>query len=232
MTVAVILAGGLGTRLRSVVPDVPKPMANVLGRPFLEYLMDYWIAQGVSKFIVSVGYKRELIIAHFANSYRGIKILYVQETHPLGTGGGMLLASQNLKNPFLLLNGDSLFKVELHKLIEFHKHKDSDWTLSLFRASESDRYGGVEIDENGQIHTFQSAKSATHALANGGVYYINPKVLRNSNFIPGNSYSLELNILPKLIEEKRNFFGMEIDAQFIDIGIPKDYLEAQSLLEN
>ena len=228
---AVILAGGLGTRLRSVVFDVPKPMANVLGRPFLEYLMDYWIAQGVSKFIVSVGYKRELIIAHFANSYRGITVTYVEETHPLGTGGGMLLASQNLKTPFLLLNGDSFFKVELHKLIEFHKNKDSDWTLSLFRTNESDRYGGVEIDQNSQIHTFRSVKSDTNALANGGVYYINPKVISNSNFISGNSYSLEVDIVPKLIEKKRKFFGMEIDAQFIDIGVPKDYLEAQSLLK-
>jgi D-glycero-alpha-D-manno-heptose 1-phosphate guanylyltransferase len=232
VTVAVILAGGLGKRLRSVVSDVPKPMANVLGRPFLEYLMDYWIAQGVSSFIVSVGYKRELIIAHFANSYRGFTVTYVEEKHPLGTGGGMLLASQNLKTPFLLLNGDSFFKVELLKLVEFHKHKDSDWTLSLFRANESNRYGAVEIDGNGQIQTFQSAKNAINALANGGVYYINPKVLRNSNFIFGNSYSLEIDIVPKLIKEKRKFFGIEIDAQFVDIGLPKDYLDAQSLLEN
>jgi D-glycero-alpha-D-manno-heptose 1-phosphate guanylyltransferase len=232
VTVAVILAGGLGTRLRSVVSDVPKPMANVLGRPFLEYLMDYWIAQGVSRFIVSVGYKRELIIEHFTNSYRGTEITYVLETHPLGTGGGMLLATQKLKRPFLLLNGDSFFKVELHKLIEFHENKDSEWTLSLFRANERDRYGGVEIDQNGQIHSFRPAKSVIHDLANGGVYYINPNVMRNSNFILGSKYSLEVDILPKLIDEKRKFFGMEFDAQFIDIGIPKDYFEAQSLLEN
>jgi D-glycero-alpha-D-manno-heptose 1-phosphate guanylyltransferase len=232
VTVAVILAGGLGTRLQSVVSDVPKPMANVLGRPFLEYLMDYWIDQGVSKFIVSVGYKKELIIEHFAKSYRGITVTYVEEIHPLGTGGGMLMASQNLKRPFLLLNGDSFFKVELHKLIEFHEYKESDWTLSLFRANESNRYGGVEIDQNCQIQSFQSAKSDVHALVNGGVYFINPKVMRNSNFIVGNKYSLETDIVPKLIDEKRKFFGMEIDAQFIDIGIPKDYFQAQSLLEN
>ena len=226
-----ILAGGLGTRLRSVVYDVPKPMADVRGRPFLEYLMDYWIAQGITEFIVSVGYKRESIKAHFADRYSGIPVTYVEESQPLGTGGGLLLASQYISKPFLLLNGDSFFKVELFNLVAFHESMVSDLTMALFRANESDRYGCLEVNENGKIQAFQHEKSSIGALANGGVYYINPEILSNNNFIFGNKYSLENDILPKLIAQDKKLYGLEINTQFIDIGIPKDYLEAHNLLK-
>jgi len=232
MTVAVILAGGLGTRLRSVVPDLPKPMAMVSGRPFLEYLMNYWIAQGVKQFILSVGYKRESIIEHFGDLYQKIPIKYVVEAEPLGTGGGVLLASQNLSEPFLLLNGDTFFKVNLSKLVKFHEQASSDWTFSLFRAEQGYRYGGFEIAKNGEIQALKSEKSAVGALSNGGVCYVRPEVLHKSEFKLGIKHSLEDEVIPKLIADKRKFFGIEINAQFIDIGVPKDYLNAQSMIKN
>jgi D-glycero-alpha-D-manno-heptose 1-phosphate guanylyltransferase len=232
LTVAVILAGGLGMRLRSVVSNMPKPMAEVLGRPFLEHLMDYWIDQGVSHFILSVGYKKESIARHFSNAYRGIGISYVEEEHPLGTGGGLLLASHNLIKPFLLLNGDSYLNVELFKLVDFHERKNSDWTFSLIRANECNRYGGIEVGCNGQIIAFQSNKSIIGSLVNGGVYYLNPKVLRNSGFILGNKYSLEDEIIPMLITKNRKFFGIEIHSMFLDIGVPNDYFEATNMLQS
>src|SRR5205085_7892557 len=103
----VVLAGGLGTRLRSAVPDVPKPMAPIAGRPFLEYQLDYWIGKGIDRFVLSVGYRHELIIDHFKARYRGAHIAYAIESSPLGTGGGLLRAvnEARLDSPFLVLNG-------------------------------------------------------------------------------------------------------------------------------
>ena len=103
----------MGTRLRSAVPDLPKPMAPIKGRPFLEYQMDYWINQGVNQFLISVGYKKEAIVSHFGASYKGAQVKYVMEEQPLGTGGGLLLAAQDLDEPFLLLNGDTFFEADL-----------------------------------------------------------------------------------------------------------------------
>ena len=129
MTTAIILAGGLGTRLRSAVTDLPKPMAPIGGRPFLEYQLDYWIAQGISRFVLSVGYQHEVIIDHFGTSYEGIELNFVIEETPLGTGGGLLLAAEKVGNdtPFLLLNGDTYFSVDLKTLTDFSQEKDADW---------------------------------------------------------------------------------------------------------
>ena len=230
MTIAVILAGGLGTRLRSVVPDLPKPMAIISGRPFLQYLMDYWIGQGVEQFILSVGYKKESIIDYFGDLYQEIPVKYVEEALPLGTGGGVLQASQHLTKPFLLLNGDTYFKVSLSKLVQFHEQASSDWTFSLFRAEESNRYGGFEIETNGKIQALKSETSVVGALSNGGVCYVHPKVMHQSGFKLGIRHSLEDEVIPKLIADKRNLYGIEFKTQFIDIGVPKDYLKAQGVL--
>jgi len=230
MTTAFILAGGLGTRLRTVVSDVPKPMAKVLNRPFLEFLLDYWMAQGISKFILCVGYKKEHIIKHFGKIYKGITIKYVEEDSPLGTGGGLLLASRYLDKPFILLNGDSIFKVDLNKIIMFHEQMSSDWTICLFRANENNRYGLIKINESGQIKSFQAPKISKGYLANGGVYYISPEVLRESGLALGMKYSLEEDIIPMLIEQKRKIFGFEINSKFLDIGVPEDYQRANLFL--
>ena len=112
---AIILAGGLGTRLRGVVQDLPKAMAPIKDRPFLEYQLDYWIGQGIRHFILSVGYRREVIMKHFGDKYRDVSIEYAVEETPMGTGGGLLLAVEKMKKraPFLLLNGDTFFEVSL-----------------------------------------------------------------------------------------------------------------------
>ena len=117
---AIILAGGLGTRLRKVAPKVPKPMAPINNRPFVEYQMDYWINQGITQFILSVGYLKDVIINHFGNSYKGISIEYVEESSPLGTGGGLLFAAKNLHETFVVLNGDTFFEVNINSLYKFH----------------------------------------------------------------------------------------------------------------
>ena len=159
MISALILAGGFGTRLRSAVPDLPKPMAPISGRPFLEYLLDYWMEHGVSHFVLAVGYRHEVIIDHFGNRYGDAEIEYVIEKTPRGTGGGLLLAANKLgkAEPFLLLNGDTYFAVDLKKLIEFSLANDADWCFSLFRTNETGRYMGLDISPEGKITALKSS---------------------------------------------------------------------------
>jgi D-glycero-alpha-D-manno-heptose 1-phosphate guanylyltransferase len=232
MTTAVILAGGLGTRLRSVVPNMPKPMAKIGERPFLEYLMDYWINQGVTQFVLSVGYKSRIIIDHFGSKYKKIPITYAEEIEPLGTGGALILAAQGLNKPFLLLNGDTYFEVSFKELNFFHQHNQSDWTIALFKANEPDRYGGITLDANSNISHLKTAKSQSGEFANGGVYLINPMILDCSLFEPGKKYSLEDEVLPVLITGKKKIMGFKQSGRFLDIGIPSDYHFAQSFIPN
>ena len=128
MPSAVILAGGLGTRLRSAVPDLPKPMAPIGGRPFLEYQLDYWIVQGISRFVLSVGYRHEAIMQHLGTRYKGIELEYAIEKRPLGTGGGLLLAAEKASRggPFLLLNGDTYFAADWKVLNAYALAHDAD----------------------------------------------------------------------------------------------------------
>lgn len=229
MTSAVILAGGLGTRLRSAVPDLPKPMAPISGRPFLEHQLDYWIKQGVSHFVLSVGYRHEVIVDHFGNRYRGAELDYVIEKTPLGTGGGFLLAAEKVgkEEPFLLLNGDTYFAVDLQALIEFSFANDADWCFSLFRTNEEGRYMGMDTSPQGQI---TSLKSGTGRLANGGVYWVNPRALLGGKFSPGAKVSLEDDIFPAAMVSGQSLFGIEFLGTFIDIGVPDDYHRAPALL--
>ena len=232
MTTAIILAGGMGTRLRSAVPDVPKPMAPINGRPFIERQMDYWIDQGVSEFVLSVGYMKEVIMDHFGVSYRAVALKYVIEDNPLGTGGGLLLAAQGLQEPFLVLNGDTFFEVDLAELLKFHTAHSADWTFSLFRTNEFERYMGMEVQSDGKIIKLKSDSLGKACLANGGVYMVNPSVIKNSFFAPGTKLSLEDELLPYLLRQNQQLFGIEFSASFIDIGVPQDYFRAQEFLTN
>lgn len=232
MTSAIILAGGLGTRLRSVVPDLPKPMAPISGRPFLEHQLDYWIKQGVSHFVLSVCYRHEIIVNHFGNRYKGAGLDYVIEQTPLGTGGGLLLAAEKVHRDesFLLLNGDTYFAVDLKTLIEFSLANDADWCFSLFRTREEGRYMGMEISPQGQITTLKSGAGQPDRLANGGVYWVNPRALLREKFSPCDKVSLEDDIFPTAMAAGQRLLGIEFPGAFIDIGVPDDYHRASTLL--
>ena len=233
MTSALILAGGLGTRLRSAVPDLPKPMAPISGRPFLEYLLDYWIKQGIRHFVLSVGYRYEVITAHFGSNYKEASIEYVIEKTPLGTGGGLLLGAQKLDQtePFLLLNGDTYFAVDLKTLIEFAMLNRADWCFSLFRTNEVGRYMGMEVSPQGVITSLKSGSDQLGRLANGGVYWVNPGILLNEKFPLNNKFSLEDDIFPAAGASGQRLMGLEFSGTFIDIGIPTDYYRAPALLK-
>lgn len=227
---AIVLAGGLGTRLRAAVPDLPKPMAPVNGRPFLERLLDYWIAQGVTRFILSTGYRHEAITAHFGAAYRGTAISYAVESRPLGTGGGLLLAGGSLAaaGPFLVLNGDTFFEVPLVALRDFHAASRADVTLALFRSPQRARYTGIRLGEAGKIRFLTEGEKG--GLANGGVYLMERGLVEGGPWQPLSPVSLEDDILPFALQGGKRAFGMEFSGRFLDIGVPEDYARAAEVL--
>ena len=232
ISTAIVLAGGLGTRLKGALKGLPKPMALIRERPFLEYQMDFWISQGVTKFILSVGYLNHIIIDHFGDSYRTASIDYFVEDEPLGTGGALLLAAQGLKETFLVLNGDTFFEVNLNDLCLFHNKHNAEWTMSLFRSKDLDRYMGVDLEDNGEILSLQSGGNELTLLANGGVYLVNPSPLKRLNYKPYIKSSLENDLLPKFISLGGGLYGFESSGKFIDIGVPEDYYRAQKILKD
>jgi len=232
MTSAVILAGGLGTRLRSTVPDLPKPMAPIGGRPFLEYQLDYWIAQGIGRFVLSVGYRREAIMDHFGARYKSAELEYAVEETPLGTGGGLLIAAEKVGQgePFLLLNGDTYFAVDWRELNAYAKAHDADWCFSLFRTDEKGRYMGLELSPQGRIISLKLGSTQESRLANGGVYWVHPRALRGVRSASGEKVSLEDDLFPAALASGQRMYGIECTGTFIDIGVPADYHRAASVL--
>jgi D-glycero-alpha-D-manno-heptose 1-phosphate guanylyltransferase len=230
---AIILAGGLGNRLRPVVSDVPKPMAPVNGRPFLEHLLDYWGEQGVKRFILSVGYKHEAIIGYFGYRYQNADIAYAIENQPLGTGGGLLaaLGQLNGRDPFLAMNGDTFFEVELGTMRRFHDAKNAEITIALRNVDANSRYAGVSVDADGRITAFDSqARTAGKALINGGVYLAARSVFAEVAAQIRGPVSIEDELYPRLLFAGRRIYGYPSQGRFIDIGIPEDYRRAATLL--
>jgi D-glycero-alpha-D-manno-heptose 1-phosphate guanylyltransferase len=226
---AIVLAGGLGTRLRSAVPDLPKPMAPIAQRPFLEHLLDHWIAQGITRFVLSVGYRKEAISTHFGLNYCGAALEYSEEERPLGTGGAVLQAAQRLDliAPALVLNGDTFFDVKLEQLDACANAHAAQWCFALFRSTDPTRYMGVQLGVGGRIEALRAPLSA---LANGGVYRFQPGALRDFELAANQTLSLENDVFPKLFAQGQRFVGVECSGAFIDIGVPDDYRRAASVL--
>ena len=229
MKEAIILAGGFGTRLQSVVKELPKPMAPVGGRPFLTYILDYLIDYNYSKVVLSVGYLHEKIEEYFGSQYKSLKISYAVENEPLGTGGGIFYAlSQCTSENVLILNGDTLFKADLDALGEFHEQHQSALSIILRQVSDTSRYGSVQTDENQRIISFTEKNNSIGAgMINGGIYLINNNFAQKLP-LP-KKFSFEKDLMEKLYKQEQ-FFAMPSDGYFIDIGIPEDYARAQKEL--
>jgi D-glycero-alpha-D-manno-heptose 1-phosphate guanylyltransferase len=230
---AIILAGGLGSRLKAAVPDAPKPMAPINGRPFLEYLLDYWIGQGVDRFVLSVGYKREIIEDHFAASYKGIEVDYAVEDYPRGTGGGLLLALKHLRQSgtFLILNGDTFFEVNLVLMRRYHQSRHAEATIVLREVDANSRYASVEIDKDGKITAFDSrARTPGRTLINGGVYLAEKSAFAGMLPESDGPVSIEDQLYPRMLAAGRRMYGFQSSGRFIDIGIPEDYQRAATVL--
>lgn len=229
---AVILAGGKGTRLRAEVPDLPKPLAPINGRPFLEYQMSYWVGQGVDRFVLSVGYKAEKVIETVGSRFGGVPVIYAVEDRPLGTGGALLLAMQQLRTDeaFLVLNGDTYFDLPLSDLRRAHDTRKSDWTLGLFRTTDARRYLGVGLGEGDRLISLVAPTIEKEVWANGGVYMISPGTLEPIVDRFKGEVSLEGEIIPALLEQKSAMYGCRHEGRFIDIGVPADYRRAADVL--
>lgn len=213
---AIILCGGLGTRLRSVISDVPKPMAPIKNKPFLAFVLEYLKKQNISRVVLAVSYKYEIIQEYFGNSYLGMQILYSIEKEPLGTGGAILEALNLINSDSCyVLNGDTFFDVNLDRL----KLDNSDICVALKHMKNFDRYGSVDIDNNSYISAFNEKKFTSNGLINGGVYLIKKNIFNSFN-LP-NKFSFE-----KFFQENFLIFNAKatvFDDYFIDIGIPQDY---------
>lgn len=232
---AIILAGGLGTRLRSAVPDLPKPMAPINGRPFLEYQLAYWIEQGINSFILAVGYRHQIIELHFADRFENASIVYSVEDKPLGTGGALFLALDKVQGerPFLILNGDTFFEVDLQELATFHDTARAELTVALKEVQVNDRYNRVQLGMDGRVVSFDDKTAISgHSVINGGVYLAKKSVFENVRKSADKHLSLENQIFPQLLRDDRRLFGRVSYGRFIDIGVPEDYRKASDVLRH
>jgi len=220
---AIILAGGLGTRLKGVISDIPKPMAPVANQPFLKYILDYLKQQGIERIILSVGYKYEVIEDFFGNNYEGLELVYSVENEPLGTGGGIRLAVDKLKGEqAFIINGDTFFDVNLLELEDLAIQKNSNLCLALKPMQSFDRYGSVNLQKN-RITSFKEKQFVQEGLINGGIYWFQKSLLEM--FKSGQKFSFEQDLMEKQIDSKV-ISGFISDSYFIDIGIPEDYAQA------
>jgi D-glycero-alpha-D-manno-heptose 1-phosphate guanylyltransferase len=228
--VGLILAGGLGTRLRSSVPDLPKCMAPVAGRPFLFYVINYLRTQGIEQFIFSLGYKHEIIETWLADHFPALDYQCVIEAEPLGTGGAIHLACKHTEQENIIVtNGDTLFKVNIASLTTSHFESGAECSLALKPMEQFDRYGAVEIGEGGSVQAFREKQFYTRGLINGGVYVLNLKRFLARPF--PNKFSFEKDYLEKQSGSGK-IAGQAQPGYFIDIGIPEDFNRAQAELKS
>jgi D-glycero-alpha-D-manno-heptose 1-phosphate guanylyltransferase len=224
---AIILAGGFGTRLQQVVSDVPKAMAQINGKPFIDYLLNYLRGQGIIKFIFSVGYKTEVIKTYLKDKYKNIPIEYAIEEEPLGTGGGIRFAFRQVEgSAAFVLNGDSMFRMGMNALSQLHYDSQADVTLALRYLEDTERYGTVKINQEKRITGFtEKGKETGPGYINGGIYIINKSFIENQDF--PSIFSIEKDCFEKKFLESR-FFGFPSRGYFLDIGIPDDFYRAQN----
>lgn len=222
----IILAGGLGTRLRGEVNNLPKVMAPINGKPFLEYLLDYISLAGFQRVILSTGYMSKVIEDYFGDHYKSIELVYSKEEEPLGTGGAIKLAYEKVSTPFfMVMNGDTFFRINLQQFFNHHIDILPEISIALRNVNDASRYGRVTCSSDGFITSFQE-KSDSHesGLINGGIYIVRSKYFNLLN-LPS-KFSFEQNLLQKEVN-KDCFLGQVFDDYFLDIGIPEDYKRAQ-----
>ncbi len=227
---AIVLAGGLGTRLRSEVPDLPKCMAPVGGRPFIGYLTEYFRRAGITRFVFALGYKSaafdEFFQSHFPDGGYAVSI----EEQPLGTGGAIRRAcTMARERTVLILNGDTFFHIGLGALTTAHSKHRADCTICLRPMKDFDRFGVVDLDAADRVRGFRE-KRFTHAgLINGGVYALDREKFLGEEM--PEVFSFEKDYLERSLTTRR-IYGLVQDAYFIDIGIPEDYRRVQQEIKS
>jgi NDP-sugar pyrophosphorylase family protein len=228
-TKAVLLVGGLGTRLRTLVPSTPKPLAPVGDRPFLELLVRQLQGQEIRRLVMCTGYLADQIEGEFGDGRnRGVTIEYSKETQPLGTAGAVKLAQTYLKSvpEFLVMNGDSFLELDLSQLIRFHRTHGGLATMAVVSVENAGRYGTVHADSTNRVTEFcEKTGNDSPGLINAGIYVFSRALLER---IPAGPASLEKDVFPKILDQ--GVYAAEQCGVFIDIGTPVDYARAQHLL--
>ncbi|MBS1739135.1 MAG: nucleotidyltransferase family protein [Bacteroidetes bacterium] len=221
----IVLAGGLGTRLRHTIGDFPKCMALVNGKPFLHYIFHQLKDQKCKRVILALGYKHDVVTDWLKNVEADFEIDFVIEDEPLGTGGGIAkAASVAVSDNIVVLNGDTFFDVDLNQLIAFHLMKNASTTLALKEMRQFERYGSVTVDESDRILSFEEKKFQPYGFINGGLYVVNKESFLQKA-LPL-KFSFEKDYLETFVQEGK-FFGQKNKGYFIDIGVPDDYAQAQ-----
>ena len=223
---AAILAGGLGTRLRSKVADRPKVLASVNGRPYLAYLLEQLAAAGIGHVVLLTGYRGDQVRATFGECYAGIRLTYSQEATPLGTAGALRRALPCLlSSTVLVLNGDSYCHASLPDFWQFHRGNNADLSLVLTPVNDCSRYGRVYLGQQGHIECFEEKTgSVGEGLVNAGIYLLRRELIEE---IPNDGMvSLEKDLFPVWAATKC-CFGWPCTARFLDIGTPESYAQAE-----
>jgi len=227
---AVILAGGMGTRLSSVVSDRQKAVALVNGKPFLSYLFRQLLRADIKHAVLCTGYKAEMVEEEFGSDFSGLKLSYSTEEQPLGTAGAVRLALDKVGTDYLLaMNGDSYIDTSFTAFFSWFEQKKIDAGIILTEVDDASRYGKVVIDDHEKVIRFdEKQEHAGSGLINAGVYLFNKKILTD---IPENvKYSMERNVFPGLVAANR-LFGKKSDGKFIDIGTPESYKMAEQFFQ-
>lgn len=223
----ILLAGGLGTRLRDAVPDLPKAMAPVNNKPFLEYQLDFINKFGPRKVILSTGYLSKSIENYFGTRYKNLDLIYSFENEPLGTGGAIKLAFSSVSSPHaLIMNADTMFRINLDKFFQSHIENLANVSIALRHVDDISRFGAVEINEESEIVAFREKSGIkTSGFINGGVYLIRTRFFKGLN-LPV-KFSVENEMFADF-KVHTKYFGVAFNDYFLDIGIPEDYHRAQS----
>ena len=224
---AIVLVGGLGTRLRSVVSDLPKPLALVAGRPFIAHLLDQWAQAGLRRVILATGYLGEQVERAIGPQWSGMEIVYSREPAPLGTGGALRLATSRLQGDAVhLANGDTFLRYDPRALEHVVRGAGVELGMALAQVPEVGRYGAVEVRE-GRVVAFREKGEHGPGLINAGSYFLSAEALE---VLPAEtSYSFETRVLQPLAAAGK-VAAMSATAGFIDIGVPEDYARAQRML--
>jgi mannose-1-phosphate guanylyltransferase len=217
--IAVVLVGGLGTRLRPLTNSVPKAMLPIANRPFLERQLDHLTAHGIDRVILACGYQPDLIREHF-----GDRLEYVVEAEPLGTGGAIAHAASGITEPFVACNGDVLTDLDLTALVAQHRARGASATLALHTVDDPSRYGVVVTEPDGEVTAFvEKPQGPPPAMTiNAGTYVLDPGVL--AAVAAGREVSIERELFPRLVGH--GLFAFAQGCRWIDIGTPASYLQA------
>lgn len=221
---AIILCGGLGTRLRDVVKDVPKPMAPINGKPFMQIQVDKLIDAGVTKIVFAVGYKKEIIRDFFGDEYRGVPLVYSEEDFPLKTGGAMRQALGYIDEDYaLILNGDIYTTIDYRDMVRQHVESGAVETLAAKPMKNFDRFGNVVLGDEGMtIVDFIEKQPTAQGNVNLGVYVLNKDIFDEYADELGAAFSHEVDYLTRHLHDRRHCAYL-YDGYYIDIGIPADY---------